>query len=178
MNKQYGKLRKSWSDSGFTLVEMMVAVVLSMILSLGVGYFIHATLYAAQDVKTIKLIDCAANVFSLLKGDIIDSDSVGVNGAQDTLNLKSATYTISGNQLQRDSLNLLPSWNNGGIYIESGSSFTQGVDADGNGSNSSRENNMAQVTLVLKCMENSVEIMRKTFVFEVLCDANPDGRIK
>ncbi len=177
MNKQHGNLKQWRPDSGFTMVEMMVAVVLSMILSLGVGYFIHATLYAAQDVKTFKLMECASNIFNLLKEDIITSNSVSVNGSQDTLALESATYTISGNQLTRAGVNLLPSWNNGGIYTEAGSLFVRGVDADGNGSKSSRENNMVHIKLVLKCMDNSVEILSKTFIFEALCDTDP-GRFQ
>ena len=180
MNKQYISIKQSWATSGFTLIEMMVAVVLSVILSLGVGYFIHASLYAAQDVNTFKLMECASNVFFLLKKDIINSDKVEVPDSN-TLNLSGATYSMNGNRLLRDGLNLLPSWSNGGIYLESDSSFVKGVDADGDGPKSSRENNMAQVKLVLKCMENSVEILSKTFIFEVLCDADSahgGGRFK
>jgi hypothetical protein len=123
-------------------------------------------------------MESAANIFYLLKEDIINSDSVAVNGGQNTLTLNSVSYSLNGNELRRDGVNILTSWDNGGIYLESGSSFVKGIDADGNGSLSSRENNMARVTLVLKCMDNSVEILRRTFIFEVLCDADSNGRFK
>jgi prepilin-type N-terminal cleavage/methylation domain-containing protein len=168
------------SSQGFTLVEMMVAVVLSVILSLGVGYFIHASLYSVQDVKTLQLMESAANIFYLMKEDIISSTSVDVPDSN-TLSLSGVTYSLSSNQLLRDGVNLLPSWNNGGIYavaVAGNPPFREGIDVDGDGSTFNGEGNMAKVSFDLKCMNNGREIRKIFFTLEALCDADSNGRFK
>lgn len=80
-----------------------------------------------------------------------------------------------------DFVDLLSEWDNGSISLTgTGSGITRGVDADGNGTLSDRENNMIRVVLLLGQFEgpsgSTSEVSRRTFILEVLPGGLTPGR--
>jgi prepilin-type N-terminal cleavage/methylation domain-containing protein len=107
------------------------------------------------------------------------SGSAPLNQVQRCEKPDAAGVTCAGT----DFVDLLSEWDDGSVSLTgNGLGVTRGVDADGNGTFSDRENNMIRVVLVLGQFEGpsgstAAEVSRRTFILEVLPGGLTPGRI-
>jgi len=195
-----GHENRAGSTGGFTLVQMLVGLLLTVILIAGIGYFFHMMTPVVRARHTFALQQNAASICDLITRDVLRAELVtnpadpgggpafkskfltlkwmNDNGTWDTviyfMNMVSGTITrqVEG---QPAGPNLLMSWDDGNIALGTNSTFIRGVDANGDGSLTGYENDMIEVVLELTQMEGPAGARKalKTQVFRL--DLLPRG---
>lgn len=181
------RARQCFQDTdGFTLVELAVSVLLTMILLLGVGYFTHTAVSRGTASQAYSMQRNADNILHQICLDLHRTDPASFMITSTTMTLPSKiggptiTYTLSGSPLQfmrndgTQNYNMLESWDRGRIAVVAGTGFVRGFDVGGDGVVMPQEANMVRITLNLQQMEGdginegALNLVPMTFVREVL----------